>query len=112
MKKQGIDRIELVDTFQFQKWARKYWSGRHNNRRLVLKDLFVMTAGLGGETGEVLEILKKSIRDKKLDKEHLAEELGDVLYYLTMICNYHGLSLGDIFKKNITKVNERYGKKK
>ena len=92
----------------YQDWVRLRWN---NKKKLKEKDYFVMTAGLGGETGEVLEILKKHVRDKKLDKEHLKEELGDVLYYLTMICNYHGLTLEEVIEENVRKIDIRYGDK-
>jgi len=74
-----------------------------------------MTAGLGGESGEVLEILKKSVRDQrkvKLDKLHLTEELGDVLYYVAMIAEYHGIKLSDVVEFNVSKINHRYKVKK
>ena len=71
-----------------------------------------MTAGLGGETGEVLEVLKKIIRDGKFDRAHLVEELGDVLYYLTMVSTYYKISLEEVMFGNVSKCNKRYGKKK
>lgn len=93
----------------YQKWVRSKWSkGSKNNVPLDLRDKFIMTVGLGGETGEVLEILKKAERDGKLDKEHLTEELGDVLYYLTMICSANDITLQDVIDKNIEKLNKRY----
>jgi NTP pyrophosphatase (non-canonical NTP hydrolase) len=94
---------------QYQKWVLKMWSGK-KNKKLGLRDNYIMTVGLGGETGEVLEICKKAVRNNSLDKSHLTEELGDVLYYLTMICNYHGLTLEDVMAENIKKINIRYAK--
>ena len=42
-----------------------------------------MTAGIVGETGEVTDIFKKVwIQKKEIDKGHLLEELGDVLFYV------------------------------
>jgi NTP pyrophosphatase (non-canonical NTP hydrolase) len=99
------------DVIAYQKWVRKMWTSKEKD--LDFRDLYVMSVGLGGETGEVLEILKKAVRDDKLvDKVHLTEELGDVLYYLTMICNYQDISLADVFEGNIKKINIRYAKKK
>jgi len=91
---------------EYQKWVRGMWSSK--NRELDLRDHFIMTTGLGGETGEVLDILKKQVRDSKLDMQHLIEELGDVLYYLTMICNAHEISLQEVIDCNVEKLNERY----
>lgn len=69
-----------------------------------MRKLFVMSAGLGGEAGEVLDIMKKHVRDRKLDKSHLKEELSDTLFYLTSIANHHGWTLIDIMKAGIAKV--------
>jgi len=43
--------------------------------------------GAGGETGEIEEKLKKAIRED--DEEYIEEmraELGDVLWYLSQVC--------------------------
>ena len=93
----------------YQKFVRSMWTPKR--RKLGLKDYYIMTAGLGGETGEVLEILKKSVRDDELDKEHLLEELGDVFYYLTMVCNYHKIKLEDVISNNVEKLEKRYNRK-
>lgn len=77
------------------------------SRWLKLKGMrkrFVMVAGLGGETGEVLDILKKEVRDNKLDPDHLVEELSDALFYLTSIANHHGWSLTDVMQTGYDKV--------
>ena len=72
-------------------------------------DLKVFGLGLGGETGEVLEILKKAFRDEKpIDMDHLAEELGDVVWYIANICTSCGLQLQDVIDQNVSKLKERY----
>jgi NTP pyrophosphatase (non-canonical NTP hydrolase) len=92
----------------YQKWVRSKWSSK--NKKLGFRDLYIMTAGLGEEAGEVLGVLKKKQRDGKFDKQHFKEELGDVLYYLTMICNFHGITLREVVDVNIEKLEKRYGK--
>jgi NTP pyrophosphatase (non-canonical NTP hydrolase) len=113
MKKKRMPK-EIAEYYrpydEYQKWVASKWNGK--TKKLTFRDLFIMTAGLGGESGEVLEILKKSERPKapKIDKEHLTEELGDVFYYLNMLCNYYDLKFQDVVKSNICKLNKRYGK--
>lgn len=68
--------------------------------------------GLAGETGEVMEHIKKTIRDNNRqlteDRRHaLAKELGDVLWYIANLAEDAGLSLADIARQNIEKVNSR-----
>lgn len=65
--------------------------------------------GLTGEAGEVIDILKKVyFHGHELDVNHLAEELGDVLYYLCWLCMELGVDLSDICFQNMKKLTERY----
>lgn len=71
------------------------------------------TLGLCGESGEVAEKLKKSMRDKdgKLSDEDrlaMAKELGDVLWYLSACAKELGFSLEDIAELNIEKCEGRH----
>lgn len=72
----------------------------------------VISLGLGGECGEVLEILKKVFRDKKgemtkEDLENLVLELGDVFWHVAAMAEMYGLSLEQIAKANMNKLNSR-----
>lgn len=72
-------------------------------------DLINHTLGLAGESGEVVEMIKKHLyHGKELDQQRLAEELGDVLWYVAAVCSSAGLSLGDVAQDNITKLRDRY----
>ena len=65
--------------------------------------------GLAGETGEVAEIIKKYIfHGRELNKEHLVEELGDVIWYIMEIASTIGVSLDTVLQTNIDKLFERY----
>lgn len=65
--------------------------------------------GLAGEAGEAIDILKKHLyQGHPLDKLHLAEELGDVAWYLAVSAWELGYDLNEIFAKNINKLRERY----
>ena len=66
--------------------------------------------GLCGETGEVAEKIKKTIRgDSSLDEVtgRLADELGDVLWYLAILADDLGLPLEDIAHWNVDKLQRR-----
>jgi len=70
--------------------------------------------GLGNEAGEVLGKVKKWLRGDDGDgamseerKEGLKGELGDVLWYLSGLASDLGLSLEDIAKSNIEKLQSR-----
>lgn len=69
----------------------------------------LLAVGLGGETGEVLDIIKKEHRDNKpVDIKHLEEEIGDVMWYVANLCTIYGLSLEEVIQNNIKKLKERY----
>lgn len=73
--------------------------------------------GLNGEAGEVAEKLKKLLRDKngvisETDKNEIAKELGDVLWYLTMCCYELDLNLKDVAMINVRKIESRHMRNK
>lgn len=76
------------------------------------KALMIPLAGLAGETGELLSEYKKYLRDgesHKLFKERLAEEVGDVLWYLANVATKFGLDLAQVAEQNLAKCEGRWG---
>jgi len=91
----------------YQKAALKTTRG-HNEHN----ELFHLVLGLTGETGEVAEKFKKLVREKnsdikQLDLDDMSKELGDVLWYLTVLADFLGISLEDIAKLNLAKLADR-----
>lgn len=77
-----------------------------------LQDLAHWVLGISGESGEIAEKVKKIIRDKNgkigaEDREMLTKEIGDVLWYLAVLAEHAGVSLGDIARKNAEKLQSR-----
>jgi NTP pyrophosphatase (non-canonical NTP hydrolase) len=76
------------------------------------KDLLHWVLGINGEAGEVAEKVKKIIRDKNgvispEDKQELAKEVGDVLWYLAVFADYLDIPLETIAKNNLEKLRSR-----
>ena len=74
--------------------------------------LYAMTLGLCGESGEFADKMKKIIRDhdglfKVGDREALAGELGDVLWYVSQVAYRLGLDLSVVADKNLRKLKSR-----
>jgi len=75
-------------------------------------DFIFPTLGLAGEVGEVVEKVKKVIRDENgtmdsKSKEMIKKELGDVLWYMSQLASELGIDLDDIANDNINKINSR-----
>ena len=82
------------------------------NANLAKYDLGgVMNAclGLAGEVGELNDMIKKWVfHEKELDETHLKKELGDVMWYVAMMCQSVGWELDDVLQMNIDKLIARY----
>jgi NTP pyrophosphatase (non-canonical NTP hydrolase) len=65
--------------------------------------------GLTGEAGETVDCLKKHLfHGHPLDREKLAIELGDLMWYVATIATTAGIWLDDIAVGNIEKLKTRY----
>lgn len=81
---------------------------RTSNTRGVGK-LINGVMGLCGESGEVMDLVKKHLyQGHELDGERLVEELGDVMWYIAEVANYLGMDLGEVAYRNIEKLKRRY----
>lgn len=80
-------------------------------RGYPMNDLMLLNGalGLGGESGEVEDIVKKSIfQGHQIDREHVAKELGDVAWYLAVAAAGIDYDLDTIFQMNVDKLWARY----
>jgi NTP pyrophosphatase (non-canonical NTP hydrolase) len=71
------------------------------------RQLAIMSLGLPGEVGEVIEILKKRLRDGTFDRENLIKELGDVAYYWARLCRAFDVTPSEVLALNIEKLESR-----
>ncbi len=66
-----------------------------------------LSAGLAGESGEVNNKMKKWHRDGVVDAVGIEKEIGDVMWYVSELCNLFGLTIEGIMTKNATKLQSR-----
>ena len=68
--------------------------------------------GLGSESGEFQEIVKKMLfQGKPLNDEnifHMKRELGDIAWYWVNACNALGLDPNEVIAENVEKLKARY----
>ncbi len=68
-----------------------------------------MAIGISGESGELLDAMKKRVvYRKELDRENVIEELGDLEFYLEGIRQGLGVTREQCIDANITKLSNRY----
>ena len=99
----------------YQKFARE---------TAIYKDgIFYPALGLCGESGEAIDIVKKWMADKikkiyrdnngiisEDNKEQLVKEMGDVLWYLANMATDLNMTLEDVARKNLEKIQIRQQK--
>lgn len=72
--------------------------------------LAMASMGLAGETGEVVDELKKILyHGKPLDLDKLAKEIGDVLWYVAELCTRLHIKLEGVAQLNLEKLRLRHG---
>ncbi len=66
--------------------------------------------GMCTETGELQDMLKRyAIYGKELDLTNVLEECGDKLWYIALALDAAGFTMEDAMKRNIAKLEARYG---
>lgn len=80
------------------------------NPKLDKKDVLINgVMGLCGESGEVIDIVKKHLaQGHELDKEKIIKELGDVAWYMAEIATVLDVELEEVLVQNIEKLKKRY----
>lgn len=68
--------------------------------------------GIAGETGELMEKIKKLFRDKNgvIDaefKEVVKKEMGDIQWYQSRLADWFGIEFNDVAETNIRKLASR-----
>ena len=90
---------------EYQKEAMKSLNPSLSNDEVLLNGVM----GLCGESGEVIDILKKHLsQGHELNRDKMIEELGDVAWYLAETAYALGVDLGTVLRKNLDKLKKRY----
>lgn len=80
-----------------------------NTLTVDLGEVVMGCLGLSGEVGELNDMVKKFIfHGTMMDSEHFKKELGDIMWYIALICYACGYDLDDILQLNVDKLKARY----
>ena len=102
--REGAEQTRGID--QCANWTVDFWfSGRGRPEK---ESVSIMGLGLAGEAGEVVEHLKKFVRDDHINVPELKKELGDSIYYWCRICKQFGLEPTDVIQANVEKLVSRH----
>jgi NTP pyrophosphatase (non-canonical NTP hydrolase) len=72
-------------------------------------DLAYVGLSLAGEGGEAADYVKKVLyHGHELDREKLADEVGDMLWGVQAAATYLGYTLEEIVARNVAKIKRRY----
>lgn len=76
------------------------------------QNIYYPALGMGGEVGEILNKIKKIMRDDAglitaARKEDLKAELGDVLWYVSAVADELQVSLDEVAAANVAKLAGR-----
>lgn len=74
------------------------------------KEEEIMCWGLGvtGEAGDIASCIKKTFGHKNDVKEGIKENLGDMMWYSAMICNFFKWDMQEVLEENIEKLRKRF----
>lgn len=71
--------------------------------------LLHMAVGIAGESGELLDAIKKAvIYCKPIDIENVVEELGDLEFYMEGLRDRLGITREQTLQANVAKLSKRY----
>lgn len=74
--------------------------------------LAILALSLLGDAGEVADLVKKQLRDGVLDRDRLANELGDVLYYWAQLCAVTGMTPSKLLEQSRHNIDKRLAGRK
>jgi NTP pyrophosphatase (non-canonical NTP hydrolase)/predicted RNA-binding Zn-ribbon protein involved in translation (DUF1610 family) len=99
-----LDEIKEMTANEYQDLAMKTAPPLSYNDKLLNGAL-----GLAGESGEIADHIKKgNFQGHDIQGVYLFKELGDVMWYVALMCSALGVSMSEVMEMNINKLKQRY----
>lgn len=101
---------------EYQRLAMRTNDGESTNRLIKacsapckVGDIINASLGLSGEVGELNDMVKKAVfHGHPIDTNHVRKELGDIMWYVALMCEGFGFDLDEVIELNIAKLKARY----
>ncbi|TDP59831.1 nucleoside triphosphate pyrophosphohydrolase family protein [Aminicella lysinilytica] len=108
----------MLTTKEYQEQAMRTNDGEVRSRLMIklngnmtnnISEVIMGCLGLSGEVGELNDLVKKYIfHESHMDDIKFRKELGDICWYIALICHACNYDLGEIMEMNIEKLKNRY----
>lgn len=109
--KEFVDAVTSDESKNNDKFTNR-WVTLVNQRDVDMPRLLTASMGLGAESGEFTEVVKKILfQGKPLDADnifHMQRELGDIMWYWMQGCMALNIDPNDVIQMNIDKLKARY----
>jgi len=109
--KEFVDAVTSDESKNNDKFTNR-WVTLVNQRDADIPRLLTASMGLGAESGEFTEVVKKILfQGKPLDADnifHMQRELGDIMWYWMQGCMALNIDPNEVIQMNIDKLKARY----
>ncbi len=97
------DKFDLNDTDQI---------GVNDVAERIGVDTLHGILGIVTEGVELIQAINKTIATKEeFDVVNMKEEIGDIMWYIALLCNTHNIDLKQVMQTNINKLKQRFPEK-
>lgn len=96
--------ITLMNLGEYQELARRTQNPKLSLHERKLHALF----GISAEAGEISSIYQKAFQGHPVDSGKVADEMGDLIWFLAELSDVLRISLDEIAENNIDKLCKRY----
>ncbi len=94
-----------INLKEYQKLCQNTAKNNFDDKKKELADWGL---GVAGEAGDLAGCIKKTLFHNNDQTDGIRENIGDTMWYLAMICNYHGWDFEEVLSENIAKLQKRY----
>ena len=96
--------MEEMTLWKYQALARRTQNFELTNKERMLHALH----GISAETGEIHAMYQKLYQGHEFDVDAMALEIGDLMWFITELCDALGIDLNEVCRRNIRKLEQRY----